>query len=250
MKIALYARVSTKDKGQTPENQLRRLRDYCNNRGWNYKSYVDYASGAKKNRPGLTSMLKDIKLYDGVLVLRLDRFGRSISNILENLETLRKEGLFFEAIDQGIRIAPDKKDPVNNFVATIIGAAAQLERELGSERVIDGINRAKGGDPYKKVNGRKSIEERFKDRIPRILELREQGLSIRKISEQVGIKKSSVHRLLSGKPPSKKPPSEYINPLVKSQMSGKEIFSGQKKEPSILDLKLSLEWRWKQYDQL
>lgn len=48
MIVDLYARVSTKDKDQNPENQLIRLREYCRIRGWEFKEYVDYASGAKK----------------------------------------------------------------------------------------------------------------------------------------------------------------------------------------------------------
>jgi site-specific DNA recombinase len=75
MIVGLYARVSTKDKEKKPENQLRRLREYCNARGWEYKEYVDYASGAKKDRPGLKSIIADLDNIDGILVLRLDRFG-------------------------------------------------------------------------------------------------------------------------------------------------------------------------------
>lgn len=83
---------------------------------------------------------------------------------------------------------------------TFLGGEDEPERGP-RHHVRDGINRVKGEDPEKKVNGRKSLEERFPDRIPRIFELRDQNMSIRQISEQVAMKRSSVHRILSGKPP-------------------------------------------------
>ena len=129
MKVGLYARVSTKDKEQNPENQLIKLRQYCKAKDWNFKEYTDHASGAKKDRPGLKSIMSDLDHLDGILVLRLDRFGRSLQNLLDNLNQIRSQGKFFEAIDQGLRIS-EKKDPMNDFMLAILGAAAEFEREL------------------------------------------------------------------------------------------------------------------------
>ena len=84
MIVGLYARVSTKDKEQNPENQLIRLREYCKSRNWEYREHVDFASGAKKDRPGLKSIMNDLDHLDGILVLRLDRFGRSLQNLPVN----------------------------------------------------------------------------------------------------------------------------------------------------------------------
>ena len=149
MIVGLYARVSTKDKEQNPENQLLRLREYCKVKGWDYKEYIDYASGAKKDRPGLKSIMNDLDHLDGILVLRLDRFGRSLQNLLESLNDIRTQGKFFEAIDQGLKIS-EKKDPMNDFMLAILGAAAEFERELISERVRDGLTRAKRDGVIKK----------------------------------------------------------------------------------------------------
>ena len=60
MIVGLYARVSTKDREQNPENQLIRLREYCKTRGWDSKEYVDFASGAKKDRPALLKLFSDV----------------------------------------------------------------------------------------------------------------------------------------------------------------------------------------------
>jgi DNA invertase Pin-like site-specific DNA recombinase len=192
MIVGLYARVSTKDKEQNPENQLLRLREYCRARDWEYKEYVDFASGAKKDRPGLKSIMADLDHLDGILVLRLDRFGRSLQNLLENLNIIRSKGKFFEAIDQGLKIS-EKKDPMNDFMLAILGAAAEFERELISERVRDGMARARNEN--KKIGRPVIIEKRGVD-VSLLMELKKEGRSIREISQLVGIKRSTVHGIL------------------------------------------------------
>ena len=202
MIVGLYARVSTKDKEQNPENQLIKLRQYCQAKGWDYKEYIDFASGAKKDRPGLKSIMSDLDHLDGILVLRLDRFGRPLQNLLENLNIIRSKGKFFEAIDQGLKIS-EKKDPMNDFMLAILGAAAEFERELISERVRDGMARAR--NEHKKI-GRPVILEKKGIDISKILDLKESGKSIREISQLVGIKRSTLHGIL--KSVSEKPTHE------------------------------------------
>ncbi len=192
--VALYARVSTKDKDQNPENQLIKLREYCKARNYSYKEYIDYASGSKKDRPGLLNLMSHLDDYDGILVLRLDRFGRSLRDLLSLLDKIRSQGKFFEAIDQGLRIS-ERKDPMNDFMLSILGAAAQFERELISERVRDGMARAKKEG---KLVGR-GRSEKVKRMEKRILELREAGESIRMISQKTNIPRSTVYSILSQK---------------------------------------------------
>jgi DNA invertase Pin-like site-specific DNA recombinase len=193
MIVGLYARVSTKDKEQNPENQLIRLRDYCKARGWEYREYIDYASGSKMDREGLHMLMDDLMELDGILVLRLDRFGRSLRNLLDLLDRIRKKGKFFEAIDQGLKIS-EKKDPMNDFMLSILGAAAEFERELISERVRDGMARAKKEN--KKI-GRPTVLERRNVSVDEILKLRNSGKTIREISQYLGIKKSSVYNYIN-----------------------------------------------------
>ena len=196
MIVGLYARVSTKDKEQNPGNQLLRLREYCKIKSWDYREYVDYASGAKKDRPGLKSVMSDLNNIDGILVLRLDRFGRSLQNLLENLNIIRSKGKFFEAVDQGLKIS-EKKDPMNDFMLAILGAAAEFERELISERVRDGMARARSEN--KKI-GRPVILDQKGINLSDLVSLKKEGKSIREISQMVKIKRSTVQRLLSQKP--------------------------------------------------
>jgi DNA invertase Pin-like site-specific DNA recombinase len=192
MIVGLYARVSTKDKEQNPENQLIRLREYCKNRNWDFREYVDYASGSKMDREGLHMLMDDLMEIDGILVLRLDRFGRSLRNLLDLLDRIRKKGKFFMAIDQGLKIS-EKKDPMNDFMLSILGAAAEFERELISERVRDGMARARKEN--KKIGRPVVLEQKGID-ASRLVDLRREGKSIREISQLVGIKRSTVHGIL------------------------------------------------------
>ena len=193
MIVGLYARVSTKDKEQNPENQLIRLREYCKSRNWDYREHVDFASGAKKDRPGLKSIMNDLDHLDGILVLRLDRFGRSLQNLLESLNLIRSQGKFFEAIDQGLKIS-EKKDPMNDFMLAILGAAAEFERELISERVRDGLARAKRDG----VKLGKRTSDKTKAQSRRVIDLNKQGLSIREISQRTNLGRGTVYNILKG----------------------------------------------------
>ena len=195
MIVDLYARVSTKDKEQNPENQLIRLREYCKSRNWDYREYVDFASGAKKDRPGLKSIMNELDHLDGILVLRLDRFGRSLQNLLESLNLIRLQGKFFEAIDQGLKIS-EKKDPMNDFMLAILGAAAEFERELISERVRDGLARAKRDG----VKLGKRTSDKTKAQSRRVIELNKEGLSIREISQRTNLGRGTVYNILKGNP--------------------------------------------------
>lgn len=144
------------------------------------------------DRPGLKSIMNDLDQLDGILVHRLDRFGRSLQNLLENLNTIRSQGKFFEAIDQGLKIS-EKNGPINDFMLAILGAAAEFERELISERVRDGMASARSEH---KRTGRPEILEKRGINPGKIIELRESGKSMREISQLVGIKRSTVHGIL------------------------------------------------------
>jgi putative DNA-invertase from lambdoid prophage Rac len=88
-RIALYARVSTVD--QNPEMQLRDLQAHADREGWQIVgTYQDVISGAKANRPGLNRLMADAQArkFDCLLVWKLDRFGRSLVDCLNNIRSL------------------------------------------------------------------------------------------------------------------------------------------------------------------
>jgi putative DNA-invertase from lambdoid prophage Rac len=117
VRCVLYARVSTTD--QTCEMQVRELREYATRRGWQVSAeYVDTGwSGAKASRPELDRLMHDAALrrFDAALVWKLDRFGRSVRNCLDGIESLRAHGVRFLAVSQSF--GHRRKQSYGNAVA-------------------------------------------------------------------------------------------------------------------------------------
>ena len=98
MRAALYARVSTVDKGQDPEVQLRELREYAARRGFEVVvEFVDFASGQRNGRPEYQRMFNAARKrrFDVLLVWRYDRFARSIQQLVNALEEFLTLGIDF-----------------------------------------------------------------------------------------------------------------------------------------------------------
>jgi len=97
MRVAVYARVSSPDgKGQSPEMQLRELREHCERRGWQMVGeYVDRMTGTKDSRPELDRLMADAhkRRFDVVIAWKFDRFARSVSHLLRALETFKALGI-------------------------------------------------------------------------------------------------------------------------------------------------------------
>ena len=193
MKAAIYARVSTANNGQSPEMQLRELRDYTKRRGWKASDeYVDVGiSGTREKRPELDRLLADAhrRRFDAVVVWKFDRFARSVSHLLRALETFKALGIEFVSLSEQV----DTSTPTGRMIFTVLGAVAELERSLIAERVRAGLRnaRAKGkrlGRPRKAV-----------DRA-RIASLRHTGASWAEISAQLGIGRGTAYRALQSLP--------------------------------------------------
>jgi DNA invertase Pin-like site-specific DNA recombinase len=142
LKIAIYARVSTKN-GQDPEMQLAELREYARNRRWKIAGeYVDRGiSGASDSRPELNRLMADAnrRRFDVVAVWKFDRFARSVSHLLSALETFRTLGIEFVSLSESI----DTSTPTGKMVFTVLASVAELERSLIGERVRAGLRNAK-----------------------------------------------------------------------------------------------------------
>lgn len=142
MKVALYARVSTDDKGQDPESQLFKLRRMAEARGYEIVGqYVDHKSGKDANRPEFQRLLKDARAhqFDIIMITKLDRMMRSVKNLLSVLEDLERWKIALECVDQPIETG----SAMGKMMLTILGAVAEFERELIRERVKDGIARSR-----------------------------------------------------------------------------------------------------------
>jgi DNA invertase Pin-like site-specific DNA recombinase len=135
VKIALYARVSTSDKGQNPEMQLRELREYCERRQWTITSeFVDVGvSGAKDSRVQLTKLMIGAKQrqFDAVLVWKLDRFGRSLKHLVTALGEFEALGIAFVSL----RDSFDLTTPGGRLMFNMVASFAEFERDLIRERV-------------------------------------------------------------------------------------------------------------------
>ncbi len=191
MNIALYSRVSTKDKGQDVENQLRQLREFCAKQGWNVASeYVDHASGKCSDREQFQAMFAAAsrREFDCVLFWSLDRFSREgVYETLQHLQRLTGYGVGYRSFsEQYLDSCGLFKDAVISILATI----AKQERVRLSERTIAGLQRAKlqgriGGRPRKEC-----------DR-DRLADLRRSGMSLGQIAAQVGLSKTTVARMVA-----------------------------------------------------
>lgn len=192
MRAAIYARVSTTD--QDNQIQIGELTEYVSRRGWRSGGvYQDQISGAKASRPGLDQLMADARLrrFDAVLVLKLDRFGRSLVHCISTIQELQALGIRFIAVSQGIDT--DAANPAAQLLMHILAAVAQFERELIRERVSAGMKAAKArgtrtGNPIGRPRRVFSRDE--------VLRLRASGLSIDEIAGRVGIGVGTVVRVL------------------------------------------------------
>ncbi len=142
-KVALYARVSTKNNGQDTETQLLALREYAKARKLTvFAEYVDVGiSGCKYSRPALNQLMADARKrrFDAVLVARFDRFARSTRHLVLALEEFNALSVDFISLSESV----DTSTPMGKMVYTVIAAVAELERSLIRERVVMGLQRAK-----------------------------------------------------------------------------------------------------------
>ncbi len=133
-------RVSSLD--QHPETQLLDLRQMASQRGYEIvQEYTDRISGAKARRPGLDQMMVDARRgkFDLVLVWAFDRIARSVVHFLQVLDELNHLGIEFVSFRENI----DTGGPLGRAIVVIIGAIAELERNLIIERVRAGMRRAR-----------------------------------------------------------------------------------------------------------
>ena len=185
MRVALYARVSTKNNGQNPETQLVALREYATNRGLEIADeYIDLGvSGSRDRRPELDRLMKAARArkIDAVVVARFDRFARSTKHLVTALEEFQALGVDFISLGESI----DTSTPVGKMIFTVLGAVAELERSLIKERVAMGLERArKEGKPHGRP---RRIFDRNKAQ-----QMRDEGRSLREIGQILNVNKGTV----------------------------------------------------------
>lgn len=144
MKVAIYARVSTRDKEQNPEVQLNQLRKYVVAMDWQvYREYVDKVSAADLiNRKEWTQLMKDasVRKFDIVLIWKLDRAFRSVVHASTTINILASYKVGFKSYTDA---AIDTTTANGMLVFNILASVAQFEKDLITQRINAGIDYAK-----------------------------------------------------------------------------------------------------------
>ena len=191
-RAALYARVSTGEDRQTPETQLRHLREYAERRGFSVAGeYVDEGSGrSEEGRPAYQRLREGARrrAFDIVLVWRYDRFARSTQALVNALKEFQALGVDFISHQEQIDTTTPQGEMVFGFMASL----AQFESSLISERVKAGMQRAK--EEGKHV-GRPPIPE---DTQEKVRQLYDQDVSINQIAERLDIAYGTAWNYVQG----------------------------------------------------
>ncbi len=183
MRVGIYARVSTIDQ-QTLPMQLEQMKEYIRNRGWTLTSEVQEVGSGSKTRPKREELLKMARRreVDAVLVWKLDRFGRSLADLITTLNELRDLGVVFVSLTESL----DFSTPSGRAMAGMLSTFAEFERDMIRERVKAGIANAKlKGRPH----GRPKTAALKKNQI---LTLKKQGLNNSQIAKKLKISRASV----------------------------------------------------------
>lgn len=184
MKVAIYARVSTTNKGQSIDNQLEILREYCQRMGHQvYREYMDEVSGGTAERPQFKKLFEDAakRRFDLVLFWSLDRWSREGARAtIRHMEQLESYGVNFKSYtEQYIDSSGIFKDAIISLLACL---AAQEKARL-SDRVLAGLARSR------KKGGRPKIDPAL---VEQIKALKAAGISNRKIAAEFQISHSTV----------------------------------------------------------
>src|SRR5215218_1434506 len=192
-RAAIFSRVST-DK-QTTANQLQRLREVAERAGWHLVDvYEEVVSGAAKRgrRPAYDCLLKDAvrRRFEVLLAWDVSRLGRSLRELLDCFETLRRTGVYLYLDQQGV----DTTTPAGRALLSMAGVFAEFERSMLIERTRAGLDRAR-------AEGKRLGRPVTPDHVTRrVLELRRTGMGMDRIARELGIGKSVAQRICQAMP--------------------------------------------------
>jgi putative DNA-invertase from lambdoid prophage Rac len=190
LRVGLYARISTHDQ-QTLSLQVKAMRQYARRRSWKVvKAVEDVGSGASE-RPQREELIKAARRrqIDAILVWRLDRWGRSLLDLIGSLQELSMLGVGFVSLCEAL----DLTTPSGRALAGMLAVFAEFEREILRERVKAGIAQARARG---QSHGRPPT---VKARSAEIKSLFAKGLSKREIAKRLKVGRTSVRRVLTQK---------------------------------------------------
>jgi putative DNA-invertase from lambdoid prophage Rac len=187
LNVGLYARVSTHDQ-QTLPMQLAAMRAYAKRRGWKVALEEKEVGSGATTRPKREELLRAARRreVDAILVWRLDRWGRSLLDLIGTLQELYAVGVGFVSLTEAL----DMTTPGGRALAGMLAVFAEFERDILRDRVKAGIAEArKEGRPH----GRPPTVQHH---APEISALFARGVSKRQIAARLKISRASVRRML------------------------------------------------------
>lgn len=187
-RVAIYARVSTAEQKSAAE-QVRQLEKLARGRGWKVVARVrEVASGASK-RPARDELLAAARRgeLDAVLVWKLDRWGRSVADLVATMHELERVGCAFVSLTEAL----DLSTPSGRALAGMLAVFAEFERDMLRERVRDGIARVK------REGKRLGRPPRARELAGKVLELRAKRRGVASIARELGIGETSVRRAIA-----------------------------------------------------
>jgi putative DNA-invertase from lambdoid prophage Rac len=187
-RAALYARVSTHDQ-QTLPLQSRAMREYALNRGWTVAMQVKEVGSGASVRLLREDLMKAARRreIDVILVWRLDRWGRSVTDLLAALQELEQLGVGFVSLTEAL----DLTTPAGRAMAGLLAVFAEFEKEILRERVRAGLAQAREDG---KQLGRPQTASL---QAAKVRKLYRAGVSKAEIARQLEIGRTSVRRILA-----------------------------------------------------
>jgi len=188
LRAGLYARVSTNDQ-QTIPLQIRALREYAGRRGWIIASQVKEVGSGASQRQQREELLEAARRrdIDVVLVWRLDRWGRSVTDLLATLQELEHLGIGFVSLTEAL----DLTTPAGRAMAGLLAVFAEFEREILRERVRAGLAHARQNGQRL---GRPLTAALHADEVRKLYRA---GRSKSEIARRLQIGRTSVRRILA-----------------------------------------------------
>ncbi|OAV62957.1 recombinase family protein [Enteractinococcus helveticum] len=180
-----YARVSTGD-------QDARLQHDALTAAGCYRIFTDTASGALQSRPELDKLMDQLRPGDTLVVWRLDRLGRSIRHLIDQLAELQAQGIEFRSLQENI----DTSSPGGRLIFHIFASLAEFERDLIRERTNAGLAAARargrtGGRPSRLTKDQLTTARKLYD---------QQEMTVAQIGEVLGVSRSTIYRALRRDP--------------------------------------------------
>ena len=178
-----YARVSTND--QNLDRQIQEVK--CD------RLYCDKQSGKNVNREQLQAMLSNIREGDEITCLSMDRLSRSLADLIKLVEEITDKGATITFVKENMTFTPNKKDPFQNLMLSMLGAINQFYRENLLEIQREGIRCAKLAGKYTKERKKKLSPEQVNE-IKEKMKLRETNVSA--LAREFGVSRCLLYQLV------------------------------------------------------